>query len=211
MFLFSFLRACAIGFAIATAAASMPAVADPITAAVLGTAFAQTFGGMVVSFIISTAISPGAMFTSAIEVGGLSSGPPRMNAITPIGKGGRSIGPFMIARTTGDCMGDAVCDMTYMLIDKRLTIRRNDLVTISLRSGPMAGTVITKRFVEAYAGIVGVAQLSPRIRLDFEAQEIEWAYRVRAISSSLIGALWLMLVATFRPRSLNERLAAESI
>ncbi|WP_416463428.1 hypothetical protein [Sphingomonas sp. VDB2] len=209
MTIHNFFRACCVGVLSAWLFTPTIAYADPITAAVFGAAFAQTFGGMVVSFIISTAISPGAMFSGDIECDALSSKPPRLNAITPIGKGGRSIGPFMIARTTGECMVPAVGDMTYLLMDKRLTIRRNDLVTMALHGGPMAGAVITKRFVEAYTGIVSVAQSSPRMRLDFEAQEIEWAYRVRAVSTSLVGALWLMLVATVRPRSLNERLGAE--
>ena len=209
MTIYNFFRASCVGMLGAWLLNATPAYADPVTVALFGTAFAHSFAGAVVSFIITTGISPGAMFAGDIECHAFSSGPPRLNAITPIGKGGRSIGPFMIARTTGECMVPAVGDMTYLLMDKRLTIRRNDLVTIALQSGPMAGAVITKRFVEAYAGIVSVAQSSPRIRLDFEAQEIEWAYRVRAVSPSLIGALWLMLVATVRPRSLNERLGAE--
>lgn len=207
MTIHNFFRACCVGVLVAWLFTPAAAYADPVSVGVaLGI---STFAASVVTFVVTTAISPGAMFVGEVAMGGISTKPPRSDAITPIGKGGRSIGPFIIARTTGDCMVPAVGDMTYLLIDKRLTIRRNDLVTMALHGGPMAGAVITKRFVEAYTGIVSVAQSSPRIRLDFEVQEIEWAYRVRAVSPSLIGALWLMLVATFRPRSLNERLGAE--
>ena len=203
----SFLRACIIGLVGAWLFSVTPAFADPITVGtILGI---STLAASAVTFVVTTAITPSAMITGQWHMGGLGHRRLRLDAITPIGACKRSIGPFLIARTTGNCMGDAVGDMTYLLIDKRLTIRCNDLMTMKLHAGPMAGAVITKRFVEAYDGIVSTAQHSPPARLDFDGPEIEWAYRVRALSPSLIGVLWLMLVTIVRPRSHNERLAAE--
>ena len=175
----------------------------------------STFAAIAATFVVNAAISPSAMATGEYQSGGIiSSRPPRLPTITPIGTGGKSFGRFMLALTTGDCMKPILDDRQYLLIDKRLSVRSGDLVTMKLKDGPMAGSVITKRFVEAFRGIGGepaiaVAQTYPHHRIDVGLEEIEWAYRVRGTSRSLIGTIGLMVMAAARPRSMNERLGVE--
>ncbi|MCC4254145.1 S24 family peptidase [Sphingobium naphthae] len=165
------------------------------------------FAAAAVTFIVNTAISP-AVHTEGWHGGAsiISSKPMRARSIAPIGSCTLpAFGPFMVAITTGDCMAPVLDDRAYLIIDKRMAIRSGDLVTLRLRPSA-SGAIITKRFIEAYDDVLSCAQNNPSSRLDFAISDIEWAYRVRSVARNFISACWTMLVATFSPRTFNERL-----
>lgn len=193
-----------IASAIGLVSFATPALADPITVAIIGSQAAAaigTVGVAVLTFAITTALT-------------LIGSPPAGLVETGFGGGGgiirralgfrrlemppvKALGHHRYMRLTlrGTCMEPIARDGSFLIADTRSHIRAGDMVAIGFVPGAEQGPDMMKRFCYAHDDLIVVATTNPPQQVEVPFRLIRYCYVAGDLTRSRTKAIWNLVRA----------------